>query len=437
MESSIWRARLLFVAAIVTSALLAGCQTDGPTTARHLQPLSPQMLALLEQKNMSSGGPILVRIFKEESELEVWKQDRSGRMALLKSYPICRWSGELGPKVREGDRQAPEGFYTVTPGQMNPNSSLYLSFNLGYPNTFDQAYGRTGSYLMVHGDCSSRGCYSLTDEQISEVYALGREAFFAGQKAFQVQAYPFRMTPQNLARHRNNPNLPFWRNLKEGYDHFEVARMEPKVNVCERRYVFNARAAGSSALRFEPAGQCPTYEIPQELASALATKKQQDDLKTAEYVKAGTPSAPIKTNTDGGMHSVFLAKVKSDGGAEESTFKLSFAQNVPGTIPAHVNPPGVPKPVWAAESVSRGPQPAAPNSFVAKDRSVPATATASQPLSHGSVLSVPKPASRVADAMPAQNAASVVSEPSTTILPGDAFITPAAAFNGHWMSTVR
>ena len=126
---------------------------------------------------MDLQSPILVRLFKQEAELEVWKQDRSGRFALLKTYPICRWSGDLGPKVREGDRQAPEGFYTISPGQMNPQSAYYLSFNTGYPNAFDRALGRTGSQLMVHGDCSSRGCYAMTDEQIAEIYSLGRESF--------------------------------------------------------------------------------------------------------------------------------------------------------------------------------------------------------------------------------------------------------------------
>ena len=162
-----------------------------------------------------------IRLFKQEAELEVWKQDRSGHFALLKTYPICRWSGDLGPKVREGDRQAPEGFYSITPAQMNPQSAYYLSFNTGYPNAYDRALGHTGSELMVHGDCSSRGCYAMTDEQIAEIYSLGRESFFGGQKSFQLQAYPFRMTPLNMAKHRNNPNMPFWKMIKEGYDHFE------------------------------------------------------------------------------------------------------------------------------------------------------------------------------------------------------------------------
>lgn len=345
-------------AAIAAAVVLGGCQTDDATVERHLKPLSPQMLALIEQKNMAKDLPILIRIFKDESELEVWKQDRSGQMALLKSYPICRWSGELGPKIREGDRQAPEGFYAITPGQMNPNSSLYLSFNLGYPNAYDRAHGRTGMHLMVHGDCSSAGCYAMTDEQITEIFALAREAFFGGQRSFQVQAYPFRMTPKNMARHRNNPNMPFWRMLKEGYDHFEVTHMEPKVDVCERRYVFNARAPGnaSTPLAFSPTGRCPTYEIPQEIASAVSTKQQQDEVKVAELVKSGISPAPIRTNTDGGMHSVFLAKLKPgevrDNGGD---LRMSLFSPAPGTIPPNVNPPKEPSPVWAAAAAPAAP----------------------------------------------------------------------------------
>jgi hypothetical protein len=178
---------------------------------------------LVDKKGMDQKAPILVRVFKEESTLEVWKKEKAtGRYAHLKDYPICAWSGVLGPKLKEGDKQAPEGFYTIRPAQMNPKSSYHLSFNIGYPNDFDRAHGRTGTHLMVHGACSSAGCYSMTDEQIQEIYTLGRLAFEGGQREFQVQAFPFRMTAANMAKHRDNPNMPFWRNLKEGYAHFEV-----------------------------------------------------------------------------------------------------------------------------------------------------------------------------------------------------------------------
>ena len=170
--------RALVASAVLAGALaLAGCNTDDvyQLPSRAMKELSPEMLAMLGQKQMPKDTPILVRIFKEESELEVWKQTTAGRFELLKVYPICRWSGELGPKVKEGDRQAPEGFYTITPGLMNPNSNYYLAINTGFPNAYDKANDRHGAFLMIHGDCSSRGCYAMTDEQIGEIYSLARE----------------------------------------------------------------------------------------------------------------------------------------------------------------------------------------------------------------------------------------------------------------------
>ncbi|TMJ33500.1 MAG: murein L,D-transpeptidase, partial [Alphaproteobacteria bacterium] len=277
-----WVRGTIAAGALALAALLAGCETDGvdlsALSAKALKPLSPAMVVELERKHMPKESPILVRLFKEEAELEIWKQDDSGRLALLATYPICRWSGELGPKVKQVDRQAPEGFYTITPAQLNPNSHYYLSVDIGYPNAFDRAYGRTGSNLMIHGDCSSAGCYAMSDEQIGEIYALARESFFGGQRAFQVQAYPFRMTAVNMAKHRNNPNMAFWKMLKQGNDHFEVMRLEPKVDVCDKRYVFDAEppanASPARPLSFDPSGRCPAYQVPQELAEAVAEKQK-------------------------------------------------------------------------------------------------------------------------------------------------------------------
>ena len=246
------RSRVLLTSVGLAGALaLAGCYSDDgyqlPTRA--MKELSPEMISLLTQKNMPKDLPILVRVFKEESELEVWKQDTTGQYQLLKVYPICRWSGELGPKKVEGDRQAPEGFYSITPGLMNPNSNYYLAINIGLPNAYDKSNGYSGNFLMIHGDCSSRGCYAMTDEQIGEIYSLAREAFLGSKKTFQIQAYPFRLTPANLARHRTNPNMDFWKMLKEGNDHFLVTHLEPKVDVCERHYVFDAQPPAGSRSR--------------------------------------------------------------------------------------------------------------------------------------------------------------------------------------------
>jgi murein L,D-transpeptidase YafK len=302
------RLRAAAMAAVCTLAL-AGCFNDSmySLNEKASKQLSSEMIATIEKKGMTKESPILVRIFKEESELEVWKQTADGKFDLLKTYPICRWSGDLGPKVKQGDRQAPEGFYMITPGLMNPNSSYYLSFNTGFPNAFDRSLNRTGSNLMVHGDCSSAGCYAMTDEQIGEIFSLARESFAGGQRAFQVQAYPFRMTPKNMARHRNNPNIAFWRMLKEGNDHFEVTRQEPKVDVCDRRYVFNA-IPFDPMQPFNAQRSCPVFDQPIEVSEAVKTKRDSDHKEYADLVKRGTPTAPLKEFRDGGMNPVFAAK---------------------------------------------------------------------------------------------------------------------------------
>ena len=315
------------------------------------------MTAELESKQMDKGSPVLMRIFKEEAEAEIWKQNRNGEFALLKTYPICRWSGELGPKVKEGDRQAPEGFYTITPGLMNPNSNYYLAFNTGFPNSFDRAWGRTGAHLMVHGDCSSRGCYAMTDEQMVEIYALARESFFGGQRSFQLQAYPFRMTAKNMARHRNSPHLAFWKNLKQGYDHFEVTKQEPKVDVCERRYVFNASSPDNASrpLSFSPSAKCPAYEVPAEIAQLVAEKQTKDQAEAAQLASF-VAAAPVKRGVDGGMNPVFLAQMQT--ATTDNDGRVTGGQvttmHTPGALPrTGNNPPAVtvpPQPVRVAEA---------------------------------------------------------------------------------------
>src|SRR6516225_6831842 len=213
-----------FVAALTPVTCLGEVSNELPTKATTEVP--PELLSLFRQKKMPKYSPILVRIFKEESELEVWKQDATGHFQLLKIFPICRWSGDLGPKLYEGDHQAPEGFYTITAGLMNHDSNFYLAINTGFPNNFDKANNRNGSFLMIHGNCLSVGCYAMTDEQIGEIYSLARDSLL-GRPSFQIQAYPFRLTSENLARHRTNPNLAFWKMLKIGNDHFEATHLEP------------------------------------------------------------------------------------------------------------------------------------------------------------------------------------------------------------------
>ena len=240
----------LMLAALLLSPMVASCSSLIP---KDQQPISSQTSRKLSEIDASQASPMLVRVFKESSELEVWKPDSTGRYRLLKTYAICRWSGELGPKIAEGDYQSPEGFYNVTPAMMNPKSSYYLSFNTGFPNRYDQAYGRTGSNLMVHGNCRSVGCYAMTDDQMKEIYALARESFNGGNNNFNLELYPFRMTSDNLTRYSSNPNINFWRNLKQGYDAMDTTGRPPEVDVCDGKYVFNE----NGAMPENPMGKCP------------------------------------------------------------------------------------------------------------------------------------------------------------------------------------
>ncbi len=192
------------------------------------------------------GAPIFVRVFKQSFELEVWLK-RGERFERFATYPICYFSGNLGPKLRTGDWQSPEGIYQVEARQLNPSSRWHRAFNLGFPNAFDRAHGRTGSFLMVHGGCSSVGCYAITNPAIDDVFRLASAAFAAGQLRFQVQALPFRLTAEALAARASNRNAAFWAELKPIAEAFDATGIPPDVGVCAGHYVLtgapNARAA--------------------------------------------------------------------------------------------------------------------------------------------------------------------------------------------------
>ena len=222
-------------------------------------PGTPDLAALdsrLAAHGIALGAPVLVRIFKLEFELELWMK-RGDRFHLFATYPICRWSGALGPKLREGDWQAPEGFYTVDAKALNPHSRWHRAFNLGFPNGLDQAHGRTGSYLMVHGGCSSIGCYAMTDPVIDEVWRLVTAALKGGQRRFHVHIFPFRLTEENLANRTDRPWAGFWRDLKPGYDLFEKTQLPPRISICQGRYVVSPGSVGPGDGATAIDGACP------------------------------------------------------------------------------------------------------------------------------------------------------------------------------------
>ncbi len=308
--SSIIRRGTAVGLAIAACVLIAGCDdsdlAQGP--GRSEQPISAATLAEMEKLDTTPSSPTVIRTYKKEAELEIWKMKSNGQYALLKTYPMCRWSGQLGPKKREGDMQVPEGFYSIAPGQMNPNSHYYLAFNVGYPNAYDRAYDRTGGNVMVHGICSSAGCFSMTDEQVADIYAIARDSFRGGQREIQLQSYPFHMTAENMAKFRLDPNIDFWKNLKAGSDHFEVTKTEPSVLVCGKHYVFDATASDEVSAK----APCPVLKRDETVEALVAEKEQKDDAKVADLVASGVK--PIRlVYADGGQNPVFTGyKDESD-----------------------------------------------------------------------------------------------------------------------------
>jgi murein L,D-transpeptidase YafK len=233
---SLARMRILTLFLILVALALASYAVydrhDGDSIAEARRTLPTRLAG----QGLRQGQPVYLRIFKQEAVLELWMKGDQG-WRLFQSYPICRFSGELGPKLKQGDRQAPEGFYQVTADQLNPNSRHHLSFNLGFPNEYDRANGRTGTFLMVHGGCSSVGCYAMTDPAVDDIYGLVSAALKNGQKDVEVHAFPFRMTDTNMIRYAHSRWIDFWRDLKAGYDRFETDRRIPAVKIADKRYV--------------------------------------------------------------------------------------------------------------------------------------------------------------------------------------------------------
>jgi murein L,D-transpeptidase YafK len=287
---------------VAACALIAGCDDSylDQSSARSQQPISSAVLAKMEALDTTPSSPTVIRTYKKEAELEIWKMKSNGEYGLLKTYPMCRWSGQLGPKKREGDMQVPEGFYSIAPGQMNPNSHYYLAFNVGYPNAYDRAYGRTGGNVMVHGVCSSAGCFSMTDEQVADIYAIARDSFAGGQREVQLQSYPFHMTAENMAKFRLDPNIDFWKNLKDGSDHFEVTKNEPSVLVCGKHYVFDATTK-EEVKGSEP---CPALKRDDSVEALVAEKEDKDETKVAELVATGVNPIHL-VYADGGQNPAF------------------------------------------------------------------------------------------------------------------------------------
>ena len=322
--------RQSFAALAAAPAILALAALGAPAHAvpeKALAPIPAATVALMAAKGTTRAAPLVLRAYKKESEIEVWKRNDAGRYVYIKSFPICRWSGQLGPKMYPGDRQTPEGVYDVPARQMNPNSHYYLSFDTGFPNAYDRAQGASGSAVMVHGTCSSMGCFAMTDRQVGELYAIARDALAGGKGAFQFQSYPFHMSARNMALYRNDEHVGFWRQLKDGSDRFEATGEALRWSVAAGRYAF-----------------APSPDPAREAAAQAFHAAEQD--KIAALVADG--AAAIRTTyADGAQNAIFaaLARKGADLGTISRPEALAFAGIDVTLVPArrHRKPPPAPR----------------------------------------------------------------------------------------------
>jgi len=235
---------LIIAVILVSTGFWPTAYSKEDRAARVAAKVTPRLKIELDEKKLLLGAPVYMRIFKESNELELWilSNKKNGEYTLFRNYKICYWSGALGPKLKQGDKQSPEGFYHVAAGQMNPRSRYHLSFDLGYPNAYDKAKKRTGNYLMVHGACVSIGCYAMGNENIEEIYTIAAAALKNGQKNFAVHCFPFRMIKARMLQIdvQQSPWLGFWQNFHQAYQAFETNRKPPEVTVVNGRYVIKS-----------------------------------------------------------------------------------------------------------------------------------------------------------------------------------------------------
>jgi len=227
------------IAAIILTLSLSACASFDTyrDPRRGLAPQSASLVVATEKVGATTRSPTLIRIFKETKELELWKMTKDGKFEIVRTYDICAFSGTLGPKLKQGDRQAPEGFYNISSGQLNYNSIRFLSLNTGFPNQYDKEHNSTGHALMIHGGCDSAGCYAIEDGPIQELFTAVRDSLKAGQKSVQLQIYPFRMSKWAMYNNSNNKNIDFWHQLKFGYDKFELTQKPLDVSVNRGKYI--------------------------------------------------------------------------------------------------------------------------------------------------------------------------------------------------------
>ncbi|MBN2694348.1 L,D-transpeptidase family protein [bacterium] len=195
---------------------------------------------LFKKNEVTYPSEIFLRALKLEKKLELFVK-KDGKFQLLKTYPICASSGDLGPKRRQGDLQVPEGFYHIH--HFNPVSNFYLSLGVSYPNESDKIFktGRdAGGAIYIHGDCVTIGCLPITDSRIKELYTIASDSL-KKQKKIPVYIFPCDFNSEKCQKELKNypQHSDFWKNIKEGFDYFETNKSLPKITINKKgKYIF-------------------------------------------------------------------------------------------------------------------------------------------------------------------------------------------------------
>ncbi len=326
---------------------------------------TPVLSQSLARQDLRLGAPLFIRIFKLERSLEVWMETEAGTYEKFKSYRICAYSGQLGPKEREGDLQAPEGFYSVRARDLNPESSFHLSFNIGFPNAFDRQRGATGRFLMVHGSCISKGCYAMTDPRMEEIYTLTAAAFEGGQDEIPVHIFPFRMTDANMHVSRASRWIDFWQNLRQGHDIFEETRVPPIVWAEQGRYAFFKRGRilhrGTRLAAVPAPARHPTLADARPALARATGPTAPGPRRVSSMAGPASRSAPVD----------FAAQAASvTGGLNRQALRVAAGIGAPVTeTTAPLTPAAAPRPVPRPDGLPGGadtPAPTAPTGSISQ-----------------------------------------------------------------------
>jgi murein L,D-transpeptidase YafK len=231
---------LVLIAPFTENALGARRSWTGTSVAAKAIELS----RAFEKRGLKLGSPVFIRVYKQTSEMELWVE-KGSRYVLFKTFGICRWSGRLGPKYYEGDRQSPEGLYRITSRDLIVNARWDRAMNINYPNSFDVMNGRGGSSILIHGKCGSIGCFAIQDRNVEEVYAAVRAALEGGQAYIPVLSLPFRFSSLAPSRQDTLQMNEFWADLRRADLLFDRDRLPPSAWICDGRYYFADRRGDS------------------------------------------------------------------------------------------------------------------------------------------------------------------------------------------------